>query len=519
MQDNFAEVFEKHFANFKSGQIMTGKIIQLHKDFVLVDINYKSEGMVPRGEFKDFEQLELGQEVKVMLEELEPNESGCVPLSKERADLVLNWDRVEDASRDGAQIKGKILSTVKGGFRVDVGVMSFLPMSQSDLRPVSDPRSMVDKVFDFKVIKLDRARNNVVISRREILEAEEKIRKVDALKRISEGQIVKGTVRNIVDYGAFVDIGGITGLVHINDLSWSHTNHPSQVLAVDEEVEVKILRINHEKTEISLGIKQVGPNPWDDIEKKFPVGSTVQGKVVNLTDYGAFVKIDEGVEGLLHISELSWTNKVKHPSEILAMGDDIEIQIIGLDPAQQKISFSMKALEPNPWETIAEKFPPGTVVKGKVYNVTHYGAFVELEKGIDGLLHVSNIDWNKVKHPSDVLKKGDRIEVVVLEVDAARKRVALGRKQLLPQGGTSVARLDGTVETDVTGGAEPETAEAREATEAPESAEGGEKPARDGKKRGEKTASPEETGHEEAGQAAPGEAGTFEGGGADGGGS
>lgn len=447
MQENFAEAFEKQFNAFKPGKIIAGRVVQQERDFVLVDIGYKSEGMVPRHEFKDFEELEIGHEVNVMLEDLEPTEAGFISLSKEKADLLLNWDRVEAASRDGSKIKGKIVSVVKGGFRVDIGITAFLPMSQADLRPIADPRALLGEVYEFKVIKLDRSRNNVVISRREILEKLEFERKTGAIARLEVGQLVSGRVRNIVDYGVFVDIGDITGLVHINDLSWSHVNHPSQVLAVDDQVEVKILRINNEKAEISLGVKQVGPNPWDNISERFPVGSRVEGKVVNITDYGAFVKIDEGVEGLLHISELSWTNKIKHPTEVVTMGDTIEVQIIGLEPAAQKISFSMKALEPNPWETIAERYPPGKVVRGKVYNVTHYGAFVELEKGVDGLLHISNLDWVKVKHPSDVVKKGDKLDVMILDVDPARKRVALGRKQLL-SGDSSAAETAPAVEED-----------------------------------------------------------------------
>lgn len=433
MPENLTELLLRQVNTFKPGNIISGKIVNLASDYVLIDIGYKTEGFIPRNEFKDFENLEPGQEIRVMLESLEPAESGLIVLSKEKADLVLNWDRVESAYQDGLKIRGKILTPVKGGFRVDIGIMAFLPASQADLKPIADPKTFVNQVFEFKVIKLDRMRNNIVVSRREILEAEERQNKLAALEKIEIGQVVKGTVRNIVDYGIFVDIGGLTGLVHINDLSWSRITHPSQVVAVGDQIEVKILKVNAEKAEVALGIKQTGANPWESIEGKYPAGSRVQGKVVNLTDYGAFIKLEDGVEGLLHISELSWTIKVKNPSEILAMGDTVEIQVIALEPEKQKISFSMKALEPNPWETITEKYPVGTVVKGKIYNLTHYGAFVELEKGIEGLLHVKDLDWIKVKHPSEVIKKGDKVEVVVLEVDPEKKRIALGRKQLLPQ--------------------------------------------------------------------------------------
>ena len=433
MPENLTELLLRQVNTFKPGNIITGKIVSLASDYVLIDIGYKTEGFIPRNEFKDFETLEPGQEIRVMLESLEPSESGLIVLSKEKADLVLNWDRVEKAYKEGLKIKGKVLTPVKGGFRVDIGIMAFLPASQADLKPIADPKTFVNQVFEFKVIKLDRMRNNIVVSRREILEEEERKTKLAALEKISVGQVVKGTVRNIVDYGIFVDIGDLTGLVHINDLSWSRITHPSQVVAVGDQVDVKILKVNPEKAEVALGIKQTGPNPWESIEEKYPVGSRIEGKVVNLTDYGAFIKLEDGVEGLLHISELSWTIKVKNPSEILAMGDTVEIQVIALEPDKQKISFSMKALEPNPWETITEKYPVGTVAKGKIYNLTHYGAFVELEKGIEGLLHVKDLDWTKVKHPSEIIKKGDKIEVVVLEVDPEKKRIALGRKQLLPQ--------------------------------------------------------------------------------------
>jgi small subunit ribosomal protein S1 len=431
MSENVTQSLLKQLDSFKPGNIVSGRIIELRNDYVLVDIGYKAEGFIPRSEFKDFETLESDQEIKVMLEGLEVNDAGFVSLSKEKADLVLNWDRIESAYRDGAKIKGKILASVKGGFRVDIGIMAFLPVSQADLRPVADQKTLINQVFEFKVIKLDRVKNNIVVSRREILEEEERLRKKAVLEKLEIGQRVKGAVRNITDYGVFVDIGEITGLVHINDLSWSRITHPSQLVAVGDEVAVKILKITMEKGEVSLGIKQTMPNPWEKIEERYPLGSRIQGKIVNLTEYGAFIKLEDGVEGLLHISEISWTAKIKHPSEVLAMGDNIEVQVIGLEPDKQKISFSMKALEPNPWESMQEKYPVGTVVKGKVYSVTNYGAFVEIEKGIEGLLHVKDLDWGKVNHPSDILKKGDKIEVIILGIDPDKKRIALGRKQLL----------------------------------------------------------------------------------------
>ncbi len=442
MNEDLSELLAQQFSQFQPGKIITGRVVDLHKDYVLVDIGYKSEGLVFRSEFKDFEQLEPGQEIKVMLETMEPDDSGLITLSKEKADVILNWDRIEEAYREEVHIKGKIVAVIKGGFRADIGIPAFLPLSQADLKPIVEPRSLVGQTCEFKVIKLDRSRNNAVVSRREILEEIETERKTEALKTLEVNQVVKGAVRNIVDYGVFVDLGDITGLLHINDLSWSRINHPSQLVAIGEELEVQILKIDNEKKEISLGLKQLGPNPWDGVEQKYPSGTRVSGKVVNITPYGAFIKLEEGVEGLLHISEISWTSKVKHPSEVLAMGDDVEVEVIGVDPDNQKISFSLKALEPNPWETIAQKYPPGTIVKGKVYNITNYGAFVELEKGIDGLLHISNLSAEKVKHPSELLKKGDKLEVMVLKVDVEKRRVALGRKQLLEGEGVPLSGSD-----------------------------------------------------------------------------
>jgi len=432
MAENVIENLWKQFDNFKPGKIISGRIVELKESHVVLDIGYKTEGCVSKAEFKDFEALEPGQEVKVMLEDVDTNDSGFIPLSKEKADLVLNWDRVESACRNGTRLKGKILVSVKGGFRVDIGIPAFLPASQADLKPITDSKNLINHVFEFKVIKLDRMKNNIVVSRRDILEEEKKVRKRAALEKFQVGQNLQGTVRNITDYGVFVDLGEITGLVHINDLSWSRINHPSQVVAVGDNVEVKVLKISDEKGEVSLGIKQLGLNPWDKIEERYPVGSRIQGKVVNLTDYGAFIKLEDGVEGLLHISEVSWTAKVKSPSDVLTMGDNVEAQIIALEPDKQKISFSMKALEPNPWEGMPEKYPVGTVIKGKVYSLTTYGAFIEIEKGIEGLLHVKDLAWEKVKHPSDILKKGEKIEVVVLNLDPEKRRISLGRKQLLP---------------------------------------------------------------------------------------
>ena len=397
---------------------------------MIIDVGYKSEGRIPRSEFKDAKEVKIGDEIDVVIESLEPNDNGLLLFSKERADLSLNWYRIEKSYESDSPIKGKIVQIVKGGFKVDIGVLAFLPGSQTDIKPLIEPKEFLGRDCQFKILKIDRPKKNVVLSRRSLLEEEERKKHLSTLLKFKEGELVKGKVKSIVDYGVFVEVEEVTGFLHINDLSWGKLSHPSQLLRVGEEVEVLVLRVDREKGGISFGLKQKNPNPWEKIEEKYPVGSKVRGKVVNITEYGAFVKLEEGLEGLLHISELSWTGHIKYPSEIVAMGDELELLVIGIEKEHQKISFSLKRLEPNPWEKIKEKYPPGTKFKGKVVSLTDYGAFIEIEKGIDGLLHISNISLEKIKHPSEVLKKGEKIDVVILSVDPEKKKIALGMKQL-----------------------------------------------------------------------------------------
>ena len=430
MDKELSEILDQKLKKFKEGKLIKGKVVRIDKDGVILDVDYKSEGRVPNSEFKKLKDIKIGDEIEVVIESLEPNDNGLLLFSKERADLSLNWYRIEKTCETDTPIEGKVVQIVKGGFKVDIGVLAFLPGSQAGINPLTEPKEFLGKNYKFKIIKIDRSKKNVVLSRRSLLEEEERKKHLTILLNLKEGEWVKGKVKNIVDYGAFIEIDGFTGFLHINEMSWGRISHPSQILRVGEEIEVVVLRINQEQGEVSFGLKQRTPNPWEKIEEKYPVGSKVRGKVVNITDYGVFVKLEEGLEGLLHISELSWIAHIKHPSEIVAMGDELELIVIGVEKERQKISFSLKGLEPNPWEKIGEKYPSGTKFKGKVVSITDYGAFIEIEKGIDGLLHISNISWDEIKHPSEILKKGEKIDVVVLSVDPKKRKVALGMKQL-----------------------------------------------------------------------------------------
>ncbi len=428
---NLSEVFEKRVKGLREGEVVKGKVVRVSSGEAIVDINYKSEGSIPLREFKNKGELKVGDEVDVSIESLEPDRQGMISLSKEKAEVLSFWKDIEEKYKRGEPIEGKIITPVKGGFRVDIGVIAFLPGSLASIRPIANPNELVNKVSMFKIIKIDRFHKNVVLSRREMLEEEEKEEKASVLSKFKVGDLVKGKVKNIVDFGAFIDIGGINGLLHINNMSWGRINHPSQILKLNQEIEVVILSIDEGKGEISLGLKQKSPSPWESAEKKYAVDSKVKGKVVNITDYGAFIQLEEGLEGLLHISELSWTRKLKHPSEVVAMGDELELLVIGIDKEKEKISFSLKKLEPNPYEVFKEKYPPGTVIKGKVYNVMDQGALIEVEKGLDGFLHISDISEAEIGNPSEVLKKGDKIDVMVLDVDPEKKKISLGMKQIL----------------------------------------------------------------------------------------
>ena len=424
------KLLEEKISGFKPGSLIKGRVVRVLEEDVIIDIGYKSEGVVLKEEFKGDNICE-GQEVDIIVESLDPDEHGFIPLSKEKADVIINWEKVERCYETGEFIEGTIFKSVKGGFRVDIGVIAFLPSSQADIGPLTSPSSLVGMRSKFKIINLDSMRKNVVVSRRKYMEEEREEKRKEYFNNIQEGQLVTGTVRNIVDYGAFIELDyGIVGLLHINDMSWGRISHPSQILSTGQEVEVVVLDIDRERQVLSFGLKQKTPNPWDNIEEKYPVGSVVEGKVVNITDYGAFVKIEEGIEGLLHISELSWTGRIKKPSDVIAMGDTVKVQVIDIKKEEQKISFSLKSLEPNPWPEIAERYPEGSIVKGKVYNITDFGAFVELEPGIDGLLHITNITDEPIKHPSEVLRKGQKIDVMVLGIDPDNKRIALGMKQI-----------------------------------------------------------------------------------------
>lgn len=424
-----AALFEQTLKNIAEGSIVQGRILALRGQDVVVDIGYKSEGIVPLADFKDPETLQAGDAVEVFIETLE-DDSGMVVVSKRRAEQQRNWDRVLANYVEGSVIKGVIKGRVKGGMIVDVGVDAFLPGSQIDVIPVRAPDDYVDRELDFKIIKINRERRNIVVSRRELLEDRRREQKKELLNEIQIGQVRQGIVKNITDFGAFVDLNGMDGLLHITDMSWGRVNHPSEVVKVGQELEVMILDIDREKDRISLGLKQQMPNPWDDIERRYPMGTRIHGKVVNLVPYGAFVEIEEGVEGMVHVSEMSWTKRVAKASDMLEVGQEVDAVILNINKDEQKISLGIRQTEANPWQRVQEKYPIGSRVSGTVRNFTSYGAFVELEEGIDGMIHVSDMSWTrKINHPSEVLKKGETVEAVILEVDPGSQRISLGLKQ------------------------------------------------------------------------------------------
>jgi small subunit ribosomal protein S1 len=415
---------------FAAGNIVKGTIIEVRPKEVLVDIGYKSEGVISGNEFEDIKAVKVGDEIDVLIEKLEDKE-GMVVLSKEKAEFKKNWERILTICNEGGTIAGKVKAIVKGGLVVNIGVEAFLPASQIDIITPRNLASFVGNTYDFKVVKINQERQNIVLSRRELIEQERLERRQKLLSEMTPGDIRKGTVKNITDFGAFIDLNGIDGLLHITDMSWGRIGHPSELLKVGQDIDVVVLDINREKERISLGLKQKLANPWDSIEQKFPVGARVKGKVVNLVPYGAFVELEPGVEGLIHVTELSWTKRVAKPSDMLKQDQEIEAQVLGINREEQKISLGLRQLEANPWDKAQEKYPPGTRVKGKIRNLTSYGAFIELEEGLDGMIHVSDISWTrKINHPSEVLKKGDEVEAIVLEVDKTNQRIAVGLKQL-----------------------------------------------------------------------------------------
>ncbi|GAB4546168.1 MAG: 30S ribosomal protein S1 [Phycisphaerales bacterium] len=409
--------------------IITGTIIGMAGDAVVVDVGLKSEGLIDKDEFEG-EEIVNGKEIQVLLESLE-DDQGLVRVSKRKADRIINWKRIIATTHEGDVISGMVTRKIKGGLLVDIGVQVFLPASQVDIRRPSDIGEYVGREIRAEILKIDEQRRNIVISRRKLIESEREEAKKRLLERVNEGDLVKGEVKNIADFGAFVDLGGIDGLLHITDMSWGRVNHPSEVVKIGDEIEVKILSIDREKEKIALGLKQKDASPWEEIEKKYPVNSRVKGEVVNLMSYGAFVRLEDGIEGLVHISEMSWTRRISHPSEMVEPGQEVDVVVLDIDKNKQEISLGMKQTEVNPWELVAEKYPPGTVIEGEVRNLANYGAFIEIEPGIDGLLHVSDLSWTKkVAHPNEVLSKGESVRCVVLEVDQEKQRIALGVKQL-----------------------------------------------------------------------------------------
>ena len=416
--------------NYREGSIVKGHILEIRPREFLVDIGYKSEGVIPASEFDEPESVELGDEVEVLLERLE-NDEGMVVLSKEKASQRQNWEKIVGVFKGDGLIKGKVRSAVKGGLTVNVGVEAFLPASQIDIVPPKDLQQFVGNTYDFKIVKINEDRKNVVLSRREIIEQERSEKRQAFLGGVTIGDKIVGTVKNITDFGAFIDLDGIDGLLHVTDMSWARLNHPSELIKVGQQLTVQVLDINKDKERVSLGLKQMQSNPWDKIEERFPVGQKVSGKVTNLMPYGAFVQIEDGVEGLIHVSELSWTKRIARPSDVLTLGQEVEALVLGVNKDEQKISLGVRQLEPNPWDEIELRYMIGKQVKGKVRNMTAYGAFVELEEGIDGMIHVSDLSWTrKINHPSEMLKKGDDLEAVVLDIDKTNQRISLGVKQL-----------------------------------------------------------------------------------------
>ncbi len=418
--------------DIEEGEVIRGRVVEVRTGDVIVDIGYKSEGAIPIDEFRHTGAPKVGDEIEVFLEAKEDSE-GLIVLSKDKADKIKVWDQISKAFDAGSPVEGRVVEVVKGGLAVDVGVRAFLPGSQVDLRPVKNLGSMMGQTIRAKVIKLNRRRGNVVLSRRAVLETEREEKKKHTLAVLTEGMALTGTVKNITDYGAFIDLGGIDGLLHVTDMSWGRIGHPSEIFQVGDQVEVVVLHFDRETGRVSLGYKQKSSDPWAVVDQRFPVGARVQGRVVSLTNYGAFVELEPGVEGLVHVSEMSWTRRVRHPSKIVNVGDTVEVQVLDVNKATKRISLGMKQVEADPWDTIDDRYKPGMRVQGKVRNLTDFGAFVELEPGVDGLLHISDMSWTRnIGHPSELLKKGQPVETQILNVDRDNKRISLGLKQIQP---------------------------------------------------------------------------------------
>ena len=423
---------QSSFDKLKEGAIVPGIVTEIRQNEVVVDIGGKAEGIIPASEFGDLGELQIGSQIDVILEKLEDKDGNPV-ISYDLAQQKKNWENILQKCSEGSVVSGRVKTKVKGGLIVSIGVDSFLPASHIDIQPPKNLDQYIGQTYDFKVLKINLDRKNIVLSRRELIEEQRHQKRRDLLESIQPGQIRKGIVKNITDFGAFIDLDGMDGLLHITDMSWGRISHPSEMLKQGEEVQVMIIEVNREKERVSLGLKQTTKNPWDDIEHKFPVGAKVRGKVVNLVPYGAFVEIEPGVEGLVHITEMSWTKRITKPSEILKVGQELDAVVLGIQKEEQKISLGIRQLEPNPWDMVRHNYPIGARVRGKVRNMTTYGAFIELEEGIDGMVHVSDMSWTrKVNHPSELLKKGDEVDAIVLDVDPQQQRISLSMKQLTP---------------------------------------------------------------------------------------
>ncbi len=427
--------YENSFKNLQEGQIIRGRVLTVTPSDVIVDIGYKSEGIIPVSEFTDFSgnvMVKAGDSVDVLLERTE-DQNGYVVLSKDKAEKMKVWDEVEKSYRSGSTVRGRVIDRIKGGLAVDIGVKAFLPGSLVDIKPVKNLESLRGKDLDFKVISVDKKRGNIVLSRKAVVEIEQEAKKKETLQLLEEGRVLKGTVKNLTDYGAFVDLGGLDGLLHVTDMSWGRVNHPSDLVKVGDEIDVVVLKFDRETERVSLGTKQLTEDPWTHVPERYPAGSRVTGRVTNVTDYGAFVELEEGVEGLVHVSEMSWSKKVKNPSKVVSPGDTVEAIVSDVNREARRISLSLKDTLPDPWEGVVEKYAVGSRVSGKVRNLTDFGAFVEIEEGVDGLVHVSDMSWTKrIKHPSEVLKKGDDVEAIITSIDQENRRISLSIKEFQP---------------------------------------------------------------------------------------
>jgi small subunit ribosomal protein S1 len=433
--ESFIEMCEESLKTMQEGELVRGEIVQIEKEFILVDIGYKSEGQIPIEEFTDSKgslTARVGDRIDVLLEKRE-DEHGTILLSRDKAAKIKIWDDIKNIYEDDRTIRGKIVSRIKGGMMVDIGLQAFLPGSQIDLKPIRDFDALIGTEHDFRILKYNKRRGNIVLSRRAILETERSFLKEETLKNLEDGAVVEGMVKNITDYGLFIDLGGIDGLLHVTDMSWGREGHPSEKHQVGDRITVKVLKFDREAERVSLGLKQLTPDPWTKAYEKYPIGTKIHGRVVSLADYGAFVEVEEGVEGLIHVSEMSWTRKIRHPSQVVKRGDMVDVMVLNIDPPNKRISLGLKQVEPNPWDIIGERYPVGTTIEGKIKNITEFGIFIGIDEGIDGLVHISDLSWTKrIKNPSEIYKKGQEVQAVVLNIDKERERFSLGIKQLTP---------------------------------------------------------------------------------------